>query len=162
VRGAGEGLIAMPTKTRRSKQKLPIPEICVRALRGHHARQLEERLAAGAAKWQDTGYVFTTTNGAPLHAKNVTEESFHQICDRAGIPYSTRERQRGPAAERGLRLYDLRHSCASLLIAQGIPLRTIQEILRHTNIRTTADRYTHLVPQVVSDALASMDRALGS
>ena len=64
VRGAGEGLVAMPTKTRRSKQKLPIPEICVRALRGHRARQLEERMAAGT-KWQDTGYVFTTARGAP-------------------------------------------------------------------------------------------------
>ncbi len=80
---------------------------------------------------------------------------------RAGIPYSTRARQRGPVERRGLRFYDLRHSCASLLIAQGVPLRVVQEVLRHTNIRTTADRYTHLVPQVVSEALAAMDRVLG-
>jgi hypothetical protein len=61
-----------------------------------------------------------------------------------------------PAGQRGLG----RHSCASLLIAQGVPLKVIQEILRHTNIRTTSDRYTHLVPQVVSEALAAMDRTL--
>lgn len=66
---------------------------------------------------------------------------------------------REPVEERGLRLYDLRHSCASLLIAAGVPLRVVQDVLRHTNIRTTADRYTHLVPQVVGEALTAMDRA---
>jgi integrase len=157
-RAEGEGLVLLPTKTRRSKQKLPLPEICVRALRAHRARQLEERIAAGP-RWKETGFVFTTKTGLPLHGRDVLENSFHPVCDRAGIPYSTRARQRGPVGERGLRFYDLRHSCASLLIAQGVPLRIVQDILRHTNIRTTADRYTHLVPQAVSEALAVMDRA---
>lgn len=159
-RAEGEGLIVLPTKTRRSKQKLPMPEICARALRGHRARQLEERFAAGT-RWRETGFVFTTPTGGPLHARDVTINSFRPVCERAGIPYSTRERQRGPFEQRGLRFYDLRHSCASLLIAQGVPLRVVQEVLRHTNIRTTADRYTHLVPQVVSEALDAIDRALG-
>ena len=158
-RAAGEGLVLMPTKTRRSKQKLPIPEICVRALRAHLIRQLEERLVAGP-RWAETGFIFTTPLGSPLHARDVTVDSFRPICERAGIPSSTRERQRGPVAERGLRFYDLRHSCASLLIAEGVPLRVVQDILRHANIRTTADRYTHLVPQVVADGLAAMDRML--
>ncbi len=156
-RAEGEGLMLLPTKTRRSKQKLPIPEVCVRALRAHRARQLEERLAAGTA-WQDSGFIFTTPLGRPLHAKNVTVDSFQPVCERAGVPYSTRARQRGPVEERGLRLYDLRHSCASLLIAAGVPIRVVQEILRHTNIRTTADRYTHLALPVVSEALAVMDQ----
>ena len=150
----------LPTKTRRSKQKLPIPEVCVRALRAHRTRQLEERLAAGPL-WQEADFIFTTPLGRPLHAKNVIADSFHSVCERAGIPYSTRERQRGSADERGLRLYDLRHSCASLLIAAGVPLRVVQDVLRHTNIRTTADRYTHLVPQVVSEAMSAIDHALG-
>jgi integrase len=72
----------------------------------------------------------------------------------------TPQRQRGPVEERGLRIYDLRHSCASLLITQSVPLRVVQEILRHTNIRTTADRYTHLVTSVVAEGLATMDRTL--
>ncbi len=158
-RGDGEGLVLLPTKTRRSKQKLPLPEVCLRALRAHRARQLEERLAAGP-QWEEHSFIFTTPLGRPLHAKNVIVDSFRKVCERAGIPYSTRERQRGPADRRGLRLYDLRHSCASLLIASGVQLRVVQEVLRHTNIRTTADRYTHLVPQVVSEALAAMDRTL--
>lgn len=157
--GARAALILASTKTRRSKQKLPLPEVCVRALREHHKRHLEERFAAGA-KWVEQGLVFTTPTGHPLHSKNVLVDSFRPICVRAGIPYSTRERQRGPADERGLRLYDLRHSCASLLIAEGVPLRVVQDVLRHTNIRTTADRYTHLVPQAVAEAVSVMDRRL--
>ena len=152
-------LVLAPTKTRRSKQKLPLPEVCVRALREHHKQQLEERFAAGV-KWIEQGLVFTSRTGHPLHSKNVLFESFRPICVRAGIPYSTRERQRGPADERGLRLYDLRHSCASLLIAEGVPLRVVQDVLRHANIRTTADRYTHLVPQTVAEAVSVMDRRL--
>lgn len=154
----GDGLVLQPTKTRRSKQRLPIPEVCVRALRAHRARQLEERFAAGL-RWHEGNFVFTTPIGTPLDASNVIDQSFRPVCDRAGIPYATRERARGPVEERGLRLYDLRHSCASLLIAAGVPLRVVQDVLRHTNIRTTADRYTHLVPQVVGEALAAMDRA---
>ncbi|HZP97808.1 MAG TPA: site-specific integrase [Candidatus Limnocylindria bacterium] len=158
VRGEGEGLVLQPSKTRTSKQKLPMPEICVRALRAHRARQLEERLAAGL-RWAGTDFVFTTTAGKPLHAADVMDESFRPTCERAGIPYATRENLKGPLEERGLRFYDLRHSCASLLIAQGVPLKVIQEILRHANIRTTSDRYTHLVPQIVGEALAAMDRS---
>ena len=157
-RGEGEGLQLMPTKTRRSKQKLPLPELCIRALRVHRARQLEERFAAGTS-WQDMGFVFTTPHGKPLHAADVIDDSFRPICDRIGIPYATRARMRGPVEERGLRLYDLRHSCASLLIAAGVPLRVVQDILRHANIRTTADRYTHLVPSVIAEGLAAMDRS---
>lgn len=157
-RGQGEGLVLLPTKTRRSRQKLPMPEMCVRALKAHRARQLEERFAAGS-RWLDTDFVFTTPTGAPLHGKDVLEDSFYRICERASIPHSTRERQRGPVEDRGLRFHDLRHSCASLLIAQGVPLRIVQELLRHTNIRTTADRYTHLVPSVVAEAVAAFDRS---
>jgi integrase len=159
VQAIGEGLVLQPTKTRKSKQKLPMAEICVRALRAHRAGQLEERLAAGT-HWAGTDFVFTTSRGKPMHAADVMDDSFRPICIAAGIPYSTRENLRGPVEERGLRFYDLRHSCASLLIAQGVPLKVIQEILRHANIRTTSDRYTHLVPQVVGEALAAMDRTL--
>ncbi len=132
--------------------------MCVLALRAHRVRQIEERFAAGQ-RWYESNFAFTTPLGTPPDASNVIDQSVRPICDRAGIPYATRARMRGPVEGRGLRLYDLRHSCASLLIAAGVPLRVVQDVLRHTNIRTTADRYTHLVPQVVAEALAAMDRA---
>lgn len=159
MQGEGEGLVLQPTKTRKSKQKLPIPDVVIRALRAHRARQLEERFAAGS-QWAGTDFIFATTTGKPLHDADVMDESFRPICVRAGIPFATRANLKGPVEDRGLRFYDLRHSCASLLIAQGVPLKVIQEILRHSNIRTTSDRYTHLVPQVVGEALAAMDRTL--
>lgn len=89
LRDDGEGLVLLPTKTRLSKQKIPMPAMCVDALRAHRVRQIAERLRAGPA-WQSDGYVFTTPLGSPLDARNVIVRSFRPICERAGIPYSTR------------------------------------------------------------------------
>ena len=60
-----------------------------------------------------------------------------------------------------LRFHDLRHSCASLLLAQGVPLSTIQEVLGHTSYAFTRDVYAHLSDELKRDAATAMDRALG-
>ena len=61
-----------------------------------------------------------------------------------------------------LRFHDLRHSCASLLLSQGIPMKQIQEWLGHSTFATTADIYSHLdfnskleSAQAISDAFAA-------
>src|SRR6266540_3335990 len=61
-----------------------------------------------------------------------------------------------PAAKHGLRFHDLRHTCASLLIAAGVHAKAIQERLGHSSIQITMDRYGHLMESAyasVSDAL---------
>ena len=58
------------------------------------------------------------------------------------------------------RLHDLRHSCASLLISQGVDLKIIQVILGHSQISITANLYTHLFLAVKRDALDKMDAIL--
>ena len=130
----------------RSRRGLALPEAVVRALRAHRSRQLEERLASGAA-WQDLGLVFTTYDGRPLQATHVLTGSFHRIRGKAGIDR--------------LRFHDLRHSAATLLLAQGVPQRVVMEQLGHSTLAMT-QRYTHVVPQLMNDAAAAMDRALGS
>lgn len=135
-----------------SKRTVVMPEATVRALRAHKVRQNEERLRAGTA-WVDRGLVFTTTTGTPVSATNLLKRSFHRICERAGIPYGTRTR-------RGLRFHDLRHSAATLLLAQGVSQRAVMEILGHSTLRMT-QRYMHVVPQLLEEAAAAMDRVLG-
>jgi integrase len=59
------------------------------------------------------------------------------------------------------RLHDLRHSAASLLLAQGVPMRTIMELLGHSSIAMTANVYSHVAPAMLRDAADKMDAILG-
>jgi len=116
--------------------------------------QVRQSRVAGT-RWVDSGLVFTTLEGRPLGASHVVSGSFRRICDRADIAYGT-------ASRRGLRFHDLRHSCASLLLAQRIAPRTVMEILGHSQIGITMNRYTHVPSVLMGEAAAAMDRALGS
>jgi integrase len=138
-------LVLVAPKTQRSVRKVPLPPVCASALRAHRRRQVAERLEAGPY-WQDTGLVFTTTLGTPIDPRNVNRW-FDQLCERAGV--------------RRLRVHDLRHTCASLLLAQGVPARVVMEVLGHSQISVTMDLYTHVLPGVQQVAAAEMERAIG-
>jgi len=73
--------------------------------------------------------VFTSQTGTPLDGDNVTHR-FQRLLDQSGLPR--------------LRFHDLRHSCATALLAQGVDLRMIMEILGHSQISLTADLYAHV------------------
>jgi integrase len=96
--------------------------------------------------------VFTNSLGRPLDGGKVVR-AFQRRLEVAGLPC--------------IRFHDLRHSCASLLFAKGVPARTIQEILGHSRIGTTLDVYTHLdradegVPSLLREAADAMDRLMG-
>jgi integrase len=133
-------------KTKNSRRVLHMPEVLMRKLREYRSRQLEEKLIAGS-HWQENNLVFTTHIGTPLEPRNVNRH-FYQLLKAAKLAH--------------FRLHDLRHYCASLLIAQGVALKVVSEILGHSQISTTADIYTHILPEVKRDALDLMDRVLAS
>ncbi len=139
------GLVLGETKTARSRREIPIPPVCLRALREHRRRQLKERLAAGSA-WSDSGLVFTTRIGTPLDHRNVARD-FERVQSAAGVARH--------------RLYDCRHTAASLLLAQGVSARVVMEVLGHSTYRLTMDTYAHVMPVLLDDAAAAMERALG-
>jgi integrase len=141
--GQGTVVVSRP-KTTKSRRTVRITDDCADALRAHRSRQAAERLLAGEG-WQDHDLVFPSSVGTPLDPRNLTR-SFHALCDRAGLP---RER-----------LHNLRHSAASFLLAQGVPLRVVMEILGHSSIAITADLYTHVVPALEQDAAERVGRAL--
>ncbi len=128
------------------RRTLPLPETIVTALRAHRIRQLEEKMLAGD-HWQEFGRVFTTTIGTPLDARNVLRK-FHKALEDAGL--------------RPQRFHDLRHAAASLLLAQGVPPKTVQEILSHSDIRLTMNTYAHVMPAMKRDAADLMDAILAS
>ncbi len=92
-------------------------------------RQMEEKLALGPA-WNDTGPVFTSTIGTPIEPRNLARH-FHSLLDDLRLP-----RQR---------IYDLRHTCASLLLVQGIHPRVLMEVLGHSQISLTMDTYAYVM-----------------
>lgn len=144
VREAGGGLVLAEPKSQRSRRNLPLPAMAHLALKGQWERQEAERVAAGP-RWHATGHVFATAEGQPIDHGNLRRE-WGRLLRAAGLP--------------ALSFHSLRHGCASLLIAQGVPLRTVQELLGHESYVLTADTYSHLVPSVLADAASLMDTAL--
>ena len=140
----GQGLQVMPTKTRSSDRRIPLSDPCIEALRIHRYNQDTQRERTGRL-WHETGYIFTTTIGTPIDPQKTTM-GIKDLCDQAGI--------------RRIRFHDLRHTCATLLIETGVPLVTVQQLLRHSNITITANIYTHTRLPHQADALGQLDKQL--
>ncbi len=125
-------------KTDRSRRTISLPTPIVDALRRHRAQQNEERLQVGqlwaGERW---GLVFCNELGEPVDGIAVTR-AFQKKLAALGLPAQ--------------RFHDLRHAAATFLIAQGVPLRVVMEILGHSTIATTADTYGHVMPELQRDA----------
>jgi len=134
------------TKTQKSQRTVSLPQYAVRALRSHRVRQIEAKLAVGAQWPVGVDLVFTNQFGRPLEPVNL-HRAYKRLLKKAGLP--------------NVRFHDLRHSAASLMLAQGVPLKTIQEILGHCSIAVTSGFYAHLGEQLKREAADAMDRVLG-
>ncbi len=104
----------------------------VAGIRAHRQRQQKEKEEAGDA-WTDSGFEFTNPDGTPLHPAAVTD-AFEQIAYLAGLP--------------PIRLHDLRHGAATLLLAAGHDMKVVQETLGLSSITIAADTYTSVLPQL--------------
>ena len=143
-RQRGGGLVFTEPKTRRSKRTIPLPPPLVRALIEHRDRQDKERVTAGSL-WQGSPCVFSSPIGTPVDPRNDFRE-FRKLLARAGLP--------------PVRLHDLRHTAASLLLAQNVPARVVREILGHSQIALTMNTYSHVAPEVSREAADRMARML--
>jgi integrase len=142
------GLYLDEPKTARSRRTVRIPAPLVDALRAHRVRRNEQRLAFGpgwGGQWASHELVFTNTVGGPLDPDRVNRRMQELTVD-AGLGKWTP--------------HELRHSAASLLFAQGVPLKVISETLGHSSIRVTADVYSHLLDDSRAEAATAMESAL--
>ena len=137
-------LVIAELKTPRSRRTLALTAELLAALRQHHARQAEARIAAGAL-WRDHGLIFTTEIGTPIDPESFAH-TFSRLCKKAGLGH--------------WHPHELRHSGASLMLAQGTPLHVVSEVLGHASITITKDVYGHLVEGDKRLAAESMSRAL--
>jgi len=136
-------------KTKRSRRSLGLPPFVVAALRRRQEFQAWERAAAGAdwsARWEAEQLVFTTTAGTPVDPSNL-RRYFRRACANAGIGRWMP--------------YEMRHTAASLLSDDGVPLEHVADLLGHDGTRMVAHVYRHAVSPTVDVAAARMERRLG-
>ena len=125
-----------PPKTAQSRRAVPLDAGTVAALRAWKKQQTAERLEWGPA-WVGTGWVFTREDGEPLHPDRVTK-LFGEAVAGAKVPR--------------IRLHDLRHTHASLLLAAGVPVHVVAQRLGHADPGFTMRVYGHLLPRQQRDA----------
>jgi integrase len=131
-----QGLIIGTPKTKSSLRTLSIPPVLLAVLKRHRSRQEAE----GIDNPQDL--VFISTTGTPLEPDNITHR-FKTFAKAAELPDD-------------IHFHSLRHSCATLLLAQGVPMYVVKDILGHDQISTTM-KYTHPTPETMRDATAELD-----
>lgn len=96
--------------------------------------------------WRDLDLVFPNSVGKPLDGTNLLRYQFRPLLTRAGLP--------------PLRLHDLRHTAATLLLGRGINPKIVSELLGHASVAITLDLYSHVLPHMQQSAAAEMDAAL--
>lgn len=128
-------------KTPKSRRTIPLSMPLVRALRSHRATQAQERLTAGT-EYQDHRLVFATPLGRPVDVQNLSRRHFKPIVKAIGLP--------------SLRLYDLRHSAATLLLTQNEHAKVVSERLGHASVQLTLDTYSHVTEGMQQQATAKI------
>jgi integrase len=132
-------------KTARSRRTVYLPDPLVKKLVAHKRQQAEIRLKLGAA-WQVYDLVFCGEQGTPLSIPNITYRYFRPILTKAKLPR--------------IRLYDLRHSCATLLLIAEENPKVVSERLGHSTIVLTLDTYSHVLPTMQQNASAKLEKML--
>jgi integrase len=112
----------------------------------HRRQQGEKRLKAGT-EYQNNDLVFATGDGTPLMLRNIIRRHFRPVLRRAGLPET-------------LRLYDLRHTCATLLLSAGVHPKVASERLGHSSVTLTMDVYSHVLPSMQQDATEKLESIL--
>lgn len=144
-RVGGELKLVEP-KTAKSARRISLPPLAVEHLQTLHDWHAAESTRA-STPWNSQNLVFTTSHGTPLDGSNVTH-ALQRLLHDAGLPR--------------IRFHDLRHTCASLLLAQGTHMRIIMEQLGHSQISLTMNTYSHVMPEALDDAAELMQDILTS
>jgi integrase len=140
----GRQLLRREVKTESSEAPLPLPDLCVTALKIRRQRQDADKERAGKA-WLGDGLVFTTRFGTPIEPRNFNR-SFDRRIARADVPKIT--------------VHGARKTCGSLLAALDVHPRVAMQILRHSKIAVTMEIYTEVPSAATRSALRKLGRWL--
>jgi integrase len=141
----GRQLLRSRVKTDASEAPLPLPDLCITALKLRKQQQDTDREHAGEG-WIDTGLVFTTRHGTPIEPRNFSR-SFDRRIGKAKVPRITP--------------HGARKTCGSLLATLDVHPRVAMQILRHSKIALTMEIYTEVPSAATRDALRKLGQWLG-
>jgi integrase len=130
-------------KTAASRRSIDFSPELAELLLDYRERELKDRISLGLNPYD---LVFSTVNGEPFIPENLAQRHFKPILRSVNLP--------------DVRLYDLRHSCATLLLARGVPAKVVSERLGHTSVAFTLDTYTHVLPTMQAAASETMSTLL--
>lgn len=161
-----EGWALTPPKTKKSDRKLAFPAVTMRELRRWNKLQAWERRTF-QGEYKDHGFVFTTEVGSPLDGSNLYRGAFRRVMEEAELGEwgpQPKKPKAGPTAKRpfkpAFRIYDLRHTHATLLLEDGEDLLVVSQRLGHSTIKLTADLYTSFMPTRQREAADRFDHIL--
>lgn len=137
---AAETVVFGPPKTKAGRRSISLDPGTVAALGAHQKAQQRGRWQFGEA-YQDHGLVFCRPDGHP-HDPDVITHQFDRALVKAGV--------------KRIRLHDLRHTHATLLLQANVHPKIVQERLGHSSIVVTLDRYSHVIPNMQDEAAAKI------
>lgn len=140
----GQAPLFGPTKNGKSRS-IDLDERTIELLRRHKADQAARRLLLGTS-YQDHGLIFARDFGQPLPMNNLGERDFSRLIETAQVKRIT--------------FHGLRHTCATLLLQAGVPIKVVSERLGHKRIEITLNVYAHALPSMQQDAAVKLGRLL--
>lgn len=137
-RSVYDGVVS-PPKTSAGRRTIRLSRLAIAALKQHRV---------SAAKQRISSWVFPNAKGGPIGHQNLHNRSWKPLLHTAGLPHSTR-------------FHDLRHSCISLLLGRGVPVKVVSEMAGHADVSITLSVYGHVLPDMQSTAADGIDETLG-
>lgn len=122
-------------KTKTSRRRIDLSMFALGVLKEHRKRMMSDG--------RPSSFVFSDANGGPLRANNLTQRSFAAILKRAGLPH--------------IRFHDLRHSAATIMLANGVNPKVVSQMLGHADVGFTMRRYVHVLPTSGGEVTRLMD-----
>ena len=145
VRINGVGLVASDPKTLSSTRTVGLAQPVLEGLREQKG-YIQELCARAGVRWKECGLVFPNRYGEYID-RIAIQRQFQRILGEAGLPY--------------MRFHDLRHSAATLLLASGVHIKVVQEMLGHANVQTTLNMYGHVLPNMQQTAIDKLNDMFG-
>jgi integrase len=134
-------------KTHNSRRVVRLPSSFIPTLKRHRRLQLEQKMQLGG-EYENFNLVFASQLGTPLNQGNLSQRNFKRVLEAAGLN------------DRGFTLYSLRHTCATLMLLEGVNPKVISEKLGHTSVKLTLDTYAHVLPDMQDAASEQLGRLL--
>jgi len=141
----GGGWRFADTKRARSRRLVKLQASVLKLLGDYRDAQTLEH-DPGNSDVAAADLIFVNSSGNPPNERNLVQRNFQVILERAKLPR--------------IRLYDLRHTAATLALGAGVPAKVVSEQLGHASVAFTLDTYSHVLPHMQEEAAAQVEALL--